>query len=114
MTKIQTVMIAGRTVFVEVEPASIEETPRPGGYVPDGAEETNFADRLYDATGIIRDTIEGLAEIVLQARKTIAPDECEIEIGFAFKGENQPIPILVKVGGEASIKVKAKWKNSPD
>lgn len=113
MTIIKEIEIAGRTVFVEVEPASIETTELPKGFAPEGAEETGFGDKLRDATGIIRDTIEGLAETVLQARKSVAPDECEIEIGFAFKGENQPIPILVKVGGEASIKVKAKWTTKP-
>jgi hypothetical protein len=114
MTKIQAVVLAGRTVFVEIEPASMGNLQRPDGSGPEGSEETGFADRLHDAAGIIRDTIEGLAEIVLQARKTIAPNECEIEIGFAFRGENQPIPILVKVGGEASIKVKAKWTMPPE
>lgn len=114
MTKITAVEIAGRTIFVEIEPASIEPAQRSDGFAPEGAEETGFADRLNDATGIIRDTIEGLAETILQARKAVAPDECEIEIGFVFKGENQPIPILVKVGGEASIKVKAKWTTKPE
>lgn len=114
MEKVQAVMIAGRNVFVEVDHANIKHLQHSEGSGPEGSEETGYADRLRDATGIIRDTIEGLAEIVLQARNTIAPSECEIEIGFAFKGENQPIPILVKVGGEASIKVKAKWTTPPD
>ena len=63
-----------------------------------------------DATTLMQDTIGSITSVVLDALRKVSPDECSVEIGLTFKGEHSPIPVLVKVGGEASVKVKATWK----
>ena len=109
MSNVAQVIVGGRVIFVEVTPIDNVSAIESNATLPRGAEATAFGDRLRDATGTIRNTISGVASAVLEATEAFAPDECEVEIGMVFKGENQPIPVLVKIGGEASIKVKAKW-----
>lgn len=108
MSILRVIQIGGKDVVVEVEPALIPETDVP--FAPEGSELTSIRDRARDAGAMIEDSIAGVAGAALKALEHVAPDEWSIEIGIAFKGEHSPIPVIVKVGGEASFKVTATWK----
>jgi hypothetical protein len=112
MAQLGVVIINGREILVETEPAEIP-VPTSSAALPRGAEFTGMGDRLKDAGRIIQDTVGSLAEVAFDALQKVAPDESSIEIALSFKGESNPVPVLVKVGGEASIKVTAKWKKQP-
>lgn len=110
MATLSVITINGRQIVVETDAADLPVSMPDGPAVPRGAEATGFADRLKDAATLIEDTVGSIANTVLNALQHIKPDECSVEIGLSFKGEHQPIPVLVKVGGDASIKVTATWK----
>ena len=114
MAVLRTVTISGREIVVEVEPASLPHMPLRGDEFPEGAEPTNFQERLKDASLLIDNTITGICSVVVKALQDLAPNEFSVEIGLTFKGENQPIPVLVKVGSEASIKVTASWNKAKE
>ena len=107
---VSVIIINGKKIVVETDSQALPVLPpsaAPG--LPRGAEPTNFADRLHDGTKLIEDTIGSIAGAVFGALKEVNPEEWSVEIGLAFKGEQSPIQVLVKVGAEASIKVAAKW-----
>jgi hypothetical protein len=111
MSVLSIVRVGDRDIVVEVEPATIRGGAS-GVLAPEGAELTSkLGERLKDAAGIIEDTVAGVASATLKAFEQVAPDEFSIELGMTFKGEGSPIPVLVRVGAEASIKVTATWKN---
>lgn len=112
MSMIRVIQIGGKDVVVEVDPMPIPNDGGADSFKPEGSELTGVLDRARDAASMIENSIEGLATATIGALKNVAPDEVSIEIGMAFKGEHSPIPVLVKVGGEASFKVTAKWKKS--
>ena len=111
MAQLGVVIINGREILVETEPALMPASASFAA-LPRGAEFTGVADRLQDAGRIIQNTVGGLAEAAFDALQQVAPDECSVEIALSFKGESNPVPVLVKIGGEASIKVTAKWKKA--
>lgn len=104
------ITIDGKRIVVESDPEDLPVSLEDAPGVPVGAEPTGLGDRVQDAAKLIENTVGAIAGTVLSALKGVQPDECSLEIGFAFKGEHSPIPVLVKVGGEASVKVKASWK----
>lgn len=108
MSRLSIVRIGGKDVVVEVEPAPIG-LPGNSEFAPEGAELTGIGDRARDAAAMIENSIAGVAAAALKALEHVAPDECSVEIGMTFKGEHSPIPVIVKVAGEASFKVTAKW-----
>lgn len=109
MSTLSVIRIGGKEVVVEVEPLAVPLSGKSNLLAPEGAELTGIRERARDAAAMIEDSIAGVAGATLKALEGVAPDECSIEIGMAFKGEHSPIPVLVKVGGEASFKVTAKW-----
>jgi hypothetical protein len=108
MAKLGLVVVNGREILVETEPADFPDYA--SSALPRGAEFTSMGDRLKDAGRIIEDTVAGLASAAFDALQQVSPDECSVEIALSFKGESSPVPVLVKLGGEASIKVTATWK----
>lgn len=109
MGTLQVVRIGGKDVFVEVEPMEFGQ-PSAGEFnAPEGAELTGIRERARDAAVAIEESISGIAGAALKALEAVSPDECTVEMGMTFKGEGMPVPVLVKISGEASFKVTAKW-----
>jgi hypothetical protein len=104
------ITIKGRQIVVESDPVEMPLSTVDASGVPRGAEATNFGDRLRDGAKLIEDRIGAVADTVLEALKAVEAHESSVEIGLAFKGEHSPIPVIVKFGADASIKVKASWK----
>lgn len=109
MSTLKIIQIGGKEVVVEVDPAVPIEAAPSETFRPEGAELTGIAEKARDAAAMIEDSIAGIASAVLKALEQVRPDECSVELGMTFKGEHSPVPVLVKIAGEASIKVTAKW-----
>lgn len=112
MSRVRTVVIDGVELFVETEPAEVYVVKRDSKGLPIGSEPVGLQDRIVDAADLIQNSIRALTKTTVAALKEVAPSEYQIEIGMNFKGEANPIPVLVKTGAEASFKVIVKWKNS--
>jgi hypothetical protein len=99
----------GTQILVEVEEAHI---PAPAG--------TTSSD-LGGATGedtmaLLRASIAGLARSVrdslgAESLGDHAPQEWTIELSIGFKGEHQPVPVVVTGSATGSVKVTARWKH---
>lgn len=99
----------GSQVLVEVEQADIA-IPRTPANLPAGAEPTGIADKLDDAMALMRNSIGAMARTVHASLAEHAPHEWAMEISIGFKGEAQPIPVIVTGSATGSVKVTAKWK----
>lgn len=113
MSSIRAMRIEGVDIFVEVEPANvILPPPRDTNGRPEGSEPVRFEGELADAATLIKNTIVSLTKATMSAIEATNPNEFSVEIGMTFKGEINPIPVLVKTGTEAAFKVTAKWKRA--
>jgi hypothetical protein len=99
----------GSQILVEVEQADVPMTP-PSANLPAGAEPTGMMDKLDDAMGLLRNSIGAMARNVNAALAEQTPDEWAMEVSIGFKGETQPIPVIVTGSAAGSVKVTAKWK----
>lgn len=110
MTTISTLNIEGKELFVEVDSEPYAQKSKSERFRPEGSELTGITEKTVNAAQVIENTISGISNAIVSALKHSAPDECEIELSISFKGENHPIPVIVKLSGEGSIRVKVKWK----
>jgi hypothetical protein len=84
----------GSQILVEVEQADV---PLAG-------------DKLADAMTMLRTSIGAMARNVRESLADQSPDEWAMEVSIGFKGETQPIPVVVTGSAAGSVKVTAKWK----
>lgn len=87
----------GTQVLVEVEHADI----------PAVGEAT-------DTLAAMRHAIAGMARSVQAGFGDAAPKEWTMELGIGFKGEGQPVPVVVAGSSSGSIKIIARWKREDD
>ncbi len=84
----------GTQILVEVEQADVPT-----------------ADLPKNAMDSMRQTIGGLAHGLQDSFGDAPPKEWTMELGIGFKGEAQPVPVVVAGSGTGSIKVTARWKD---
>jgi hypothetical protein len=87
----------GSQILVEVDQADI-----PAADLPDNAMDS------------MRRTVGGLARGLRDSFGDTQPKEWTMELGIGFKGEAQPVPVVVAGSGTGSIKVTARWKKDDD
>ena len=113
---VQTVLINGQPVLVEVVPRTdddhlpAEAAParRPGRDNVE-YEEAALADDLVEAAGRIKSTLSAVLSPIQEAGKGFTVSEWTVELSFGFKG-GAGIPFLVNGEANGAIKVSAKWK----
>lgn len=113
MSMLGVVTVNGHQIIVETEAAPIPVLHPASEALPRDAEFTSMRGRLQDAGQMIRESIGAFAETAVEALRKAAPDECTVEIAISFRGETSPVPVMVKLGGEGSLRVTAKWKKLP-
>jgi hypothetical protein len=99
----------GSQILVEVEQADIAVA----GYqanLPAGAEPTAMGEKLDDAMAMLRNSIGAMARNVHASLAEQSPHEWAMEVSIGFKGETQPVPVIVTGSATGSVKVTAKWK----
>jgi hypothetical protein len=99
----------GSKILVEVEQADVPPTAYADN-LPAGAEPTGMADKLDDAMAMMRSSIGAMARNVNESLADQSPEEWAMEVSIGFKGETQPIPVIVTGSATGSVKVTAKWK----
>jgi hypothetical protein len=87
----------GSQVLVEIEHADI-----PG--------QASAADTLE----AMQRAIAGMARSVQSSFGDAAPKEWSMELGIGFKGDSQPVPVIVAGSTSGSIKVTARWQRDDD
>jgi hypothetical protein len=115
---VQTVLINGQPVLVEVVPqtegdrlpaeAAPAAAPRAGRGNVD-YEEVSLASDLVEAAGRIKSTLSAVLSPIQQAGEGFTVSEWTVELSFGFKG-GAGIPFLVNGEANGAIKVSAKWK----
>jgi hypothetical protein len=113
---VQTVIINGQAVLVEVVPATVDDqlpaatAPARGpGRDQVDYEDVTLADDLVEAAGRIKSTLNAVLAPIQQAGKGFGISEWTVELSFGFKG-GAGIPFLVNGEANGAIKVSAKWK----
>ncbi|MCG6941129.1 MAG: hypothetical protein LJE69_07750 [Thiohalocapsa sp.] len=101
----------GSQILVEVEQADVS-LAGPADNLPTGAEPTGLGGKLDDAMAMMRNSIGAMARNVHASLSDQSPDEWAMEVSIGFKGETQPIPVIVTGSATGSVKVTAKWKRA--
>jgi hypothetical protein len=93
----------GTRILVEVEEARMPAADGGGSGQGSGA-----MDQLRASiAGIARGVHDSLSADALGGRP---PKEWTMEVSIGFKGEDQPIPVIVTGAATGSIKITARWK----
>ena len=111
---VQTIMIAGQPVLIEVQPPTPEdELPAEAFRAPDRGglpmENTSVASELADAASRIRTLVGAVVGPVEAAMQSISAEEWTVELSLGFKG-GTGIPFVVNGEANGALKVSAKWK----
>ncbi|MCP4109635.1 MAG: hypothetical protein GY749_29630, partial [Desulfobacteraceae bacterium] len=112
MNKIKEIQLAdGSSIFVEMEEADLPESVqgKQADDLPEGAEETSAAEKVYDAMQLLKKTLSSAAETVHEGIQKAEPDEWTLELNIGFKGKANPVPVILSGESNAAIKVTAKW-----
>jgi hypothetical protein len=65
--------------------------------------------------GQVQGIIDGLAQVVAQSLRRARPQRATAELGLSLKVEAGKLTgVLVKAGGDASIKISLTWERSAD
>jgi hypothetical protein len=99
----------GSRILVEVEQADVP-LAAPTDSLPTGAEPAGIGGELDDPMALMRNSIGAMARNVHASLAEHAPHEWAMEVSIGFKGETQPIPVIVTGSATGSVKVIAKWK----
>jgi hypothetical protein len=80
---------------------------------PRGASDVGVLDHLD--FGQVQGIIEGLAQVVAQSLRRARPQKATAELGLSLKVESGRLTgVLVKAGGDASIKISLTWERSAE
>ncbi len=113
MEKIAPIKLAdGRLIMVEMEQGDLA-LPGSGAAptdLPAGAEATGLSDNISSAIGLLRNQISAVADTVQEALVSNRPDELKVELTIGFKGESQPIPVILTGAASGGLKITASWK----
>jgi hypothetical protein len=61
----------------------------------------------------VQAVVEGLAQVVVESLQRVQPQKATAELGLSLKVESgQLTGVLVKAGGDASIKISLTWEHS--
>jgi hypothetical protein len=61
----------------------------------------------------VQDVVEGLAQVVARSLRRVRPQKATAELGLSLKVEAGHLTgVLVKAGGDASIKISLTWEYS--
>jgi hypothetical protein len=94
----------GTRILVEVEEARMPAADGGGG----SGQGSGAMDQLRASiAGIARGVHDSLSADALGGRP---PKEWTMEVSIGFKGEDQPIPVIVTGAATGSIKITARWK----
>jgi hypothetical protein len=107
--------IGDQSVYIETSDSEHQTAfagHNPSDGLPPGAEPVTAAEDLQRSAKLMRSAIVSMSEILIDSIQAIKPDEVTFEFALGFKGEAQPIPIIVKASSEANLKVTLKWKSS--
>jgi len=102
----------GSRILVEVEQADVA-LAAPTDSLPTGAGPAGIGGiggELDDPMALMRNSIGAMARNVHASLAEHAPHEWAMEVSIGFKGETQPIPVIVTGSATGSVKVIAKWK----
>ncbi len=104
----------GSQILVEIEQADLA-MPMSAATLPADADPTGKGGEPADAMAMLRNSIGAMARnvhasLAQQAQHEQAPHEWTMEVSIGFKGETQPIPVIVTGSATGSVKVTAKWK----
>lgn len=117
---IQTILIGGQPVLVDVTPEAPEDRLPAAADAPPAAtvgrgrdnvryEGVSLAQDAVDAAHRIESTVRAVVTPIQQAVKGFGPSEWTVELSFGFKG-GAGIPFLVNGEASGAVKVSAKWK----
>ena len=120
---VQTVMIGGQPILVEVVDAEEgDRMPAAGGAPPAPAragdghrdqvrfENVSLSGDAVEAAKRMETTLRAVLEPIQRAGKGLGVDEFTVELSFGFKG-GAGIPFVVNGEANGAVKVSAKWKN---
>jgi hypothetical protein len=109
---IDAIKVGGTTVYVDAEPGNVPlaTVAKDGDLLPEGAEAVSAARRLVDSSALLKESILSLAGVVGEVSSAIGEAEIKVELGFAFRGETQIVPVLVKASGDANVRITLTWK----
>ena len=113
---VQTVLINGQSVLVEVVPQTEGDRLPAEAVVPSKRagrdnvdyEEVTLTSDLVEAAGRIQSTLSAVLSPIQEAGKGFSVSEWSVELSFGFKG-GAGIPFLVNGEANGAIKVSAKW-----
>ncbi len=112
MNKIKGIQLSdGSSIYVEMEEADLPESIQgeQADDLPEGAEETSTAGKVYDAMQLLKNTLSSAAETVHEGIQKAEPDEWTMELNIGFKGKANPVPVILSGESNVAIKVTAKW-----
>ena len=120
---VQTVMIGGQPILVEVVDAEEgDRLPGAGAAPPAPAhagdghrdqvrfENVSLSSDAVEAARRMETTLRAVLEPIQRAGKGLGVNEFTVELSFGFKG-GAGIPFVVNGEANGAVKVSAKWKN---
>jgi uncharacterized membrane protein len=101
----------GPVIYVETEKVdapAIQRSVRRAD-LPPGAVEASVADKAVNVLKQLHTTLGAVVDSIQDSVKASAPDEWGAEINIGFKGEVNPIPVIVGSESSIAIKIHVKW-----
>jgi hypothetical protein len=107
-------------VFVEIDEPEFTPPIKSTGQkaLPPGFEQTGMAENLASAAmlktmPLLRGTLRSLSKNIQAGFADTPPETWQVELNIGFKGA-LAVPVLLKDGAEAALKITATWKKTPE
>lgn len=117
---ISTIPLEDEAGYLFVEVSEPDFTPpvqktatsaQPPGFEPTGAAEELASAAMIKTMPLLRGTLKTLSKNIQAGFADTPPESWQLELNIGFKGV-LAVPVLLKDGAEAALKITATWKKT--